>query len=76
MLFIKPKTALYNLQQPLTIPSNFNSIHHKIKLTILINTTLHQTTKKHIHKTITNYNITLNLTLHNIQKKIKKTKQP
>ncbi|QRG77472.1 fumarylacetoacetate hydrolase family protein [Citrobacter sp. R56] len=76
VLFIKPETALCDLRQPLAIPANMGSVHHEVELAVLIGATLRQATEDHVRKAIAGYGVALDLTLRDIQGKMKKAGQP
>ena len=76
VLFIKPETALCGLRQPLAIPSDFGSVHHEVELAVLIGATLRQATEEHVRKAIAGYGVALDLTLRDVQGKMKKAGQP
>ena len=76
VLFIKPETALCDLRQPLVIPSDMGSVHHEVELAVLIGATLRQATEEHVRKAIAGYGVALDLTLRDIQGKMKKAGQP
>lgn len=76
VLFIKPETALCDLRQPLAIPSDMGSVHHEVELAVLIGATLRQGTEEHVRKAIAGYGVALDLTLRDIQGKMKKAGQP
>lgn len=76
VLFIKPETALCDLRQPLAIPSDFGSVHHEVELAVLIGATLRQATEEHVRKAIAGYGVALDLTLRDVQGKMKKAGQP
>lgn len=76
VLFIKPETALSDLRQPLVIPSDMGSVHHEVELAVLIGATLRQATEEHVRKAIAGYGVALDLTLRDIQGKMKKAGQP
>ena len=76
VLFIKPETALCDLRQPLAIPSDMGSVHHEVELAVLIGATLRQATEEHVRKAIAGYGVALDLTLRDIQGKMKKAGQP
>ena len=75
VLFIKPETALCDLRQPLAIPSDFGSVHHEVELAVLIGATLRQATEEHVRKAIAGYGVALDLTLRDVQGKMKKAGQ-
>ena len=76
VLFIKPETALCDIRQPLALPQGLGSVHHEIELAVLIGGTLRQATEDHVRKAIAGYGLALDLTLRDVQGKMKKAGQP
>ncbi|EGT4370441.1 fumarylacetoacetate hydrolase family protein [Cronobacter malonaticus] len=76
VLFIKPETALCDLRQPLVLPQGLGSVHHEVELAVLIGATLRQASEEHVAKAIAGYGVALDLTLRDIQGKMKKAGQP
>lgn len=76
VLFIKPETALCDLRQPLVLPEGLGSVHHEVELAVLIGSTLRQATEEHVLKGIAGYGVALDLTLRDLQAKMKKAGQP
>lgn len=76
VLFIKPETALCDIRQPLALPQGLGSVHHEVELAILIGGTLRQATEDHVRKAIAGYGLALDLTLRDVQGKMKKAGQP
>lgn len=76
VLFIKPESALCDIRQPLALPQEFGSVHHEVELAILIGSTLRQATEEHVTKAIAGYGVALDLTLRDLQGKLKKAGQP
>lgn len=76
VLFIKPETALCDIRQPLVLPQGLGSVHHEVELAVLIGSTLRQATEEHVHKAIAGYGVALDLTLRDLQGKMKKAGQP
>lgn len=76
VLFIKPESALCDIRQPLVLPQEFGSVHHEVELAILIGSTLRQATEEHVIKAIAGYGVALDLTLRDLQSKLKKAGQP
>ncbi|EIL1354284.1 fumarylacetoacetate hydrolase family protein [Salmonella enterica subsp. enterica serovar Enteritidis] len=76
VLFIKPETALCDIRQPLAIPADMGTVHHEVELAVLIGATLRQATEDHVRKAIAGYGVALDLTLRDIQGKMKKAGQP
>ena len=76
VLFIKPESALCDIRQPLVLPQGLGSVHHEVELAILIGSTLRQATEEHVAKAIAGYGVALDLTLRDLQGKLKKVGQP
>lgn len=76
VLFIKPETALCDLRQPLILPQGLDSVHHEVELAVLIGGTLRQATEEHVLQAIAGYGVALDLTLRDLQGKMKKAGQP
>jgi len=76
VLFIKPETALCDIRQPLALPQGLGSVHHEVELAVLIGATLRQASEAHVQKAIAGYGIALDLTLRDVQGKMKKAGQP
>ncbi|WP_455424713.1 fumarylacetoacetate hydrolase family protein [Dryocola sp. LX212] len=76
VLFIKPESALCDIRQPLALPQGLGSVHHEVELAILIGATLKQATEEHVAKAIAGYGVALDLTLRDLQGKLKKAGQP
>lgn len=76
VLFIKPETALCDLRQPLALPQGLGSVHHEVELAVLIGSTLRQASEEHVQQAIAGYGVALDLTLRDIQSKMKKAGQP
>lgn len=76
VLFIKPETALCDLKQPLILPQEFGAVHHEVELAVLIGATLRQATEEHVRQAIAGYGVALDLTLRELQGKLKKAGRP
>lgn len=76
VLFIKPESALCDICQPLALPQGLGSVHHEVELAVLIGATLKQATEEHVARAIAGYGIALDLTLRDLQGKLKKAGQP
>ena len=76
VLFIKPETALCDLRQPLILPQGLGPVHHEVELAVLIGATLRQATEDHVLQAIAGYGVALDLTLRDVQSKMKKAGQP
>lgn len=65
-----------DIRQPLAIPADMGAVHHEVELAVLIGATLRQATEDHVRKAIAGYGVALDLTLRDIQGKMKKAGQP
>lgn len=76
VLFIKPETALCDIQQPLAIPAGLGDVHHEVELAVLIGQPLKQATEQQVARAIAGYGVALDLTLRDLQADFKKAGQP
>ncbi|SMG28011.1 fumarylacetoacetate hydrolase family protein [Cedecea sp. NFIX57] len=76
VVFIKPETALCDLRQPLALPTGFGPVHHELELAVLIGSSLKQASNEEVLQAIAGYGISLDLTLRELQAKMKKAGQP
>lgn len=76
MLFMKPASAACDLAQPLRIPNNRGSVHHETELAILIGAPLQNADATQARTAIAGIGIALDLTLRDVQDKLKKDGQP
>lgn len=76
ILFMKPASAACDLAQPLRIPHNRGSVHHETELAILIGAPLQNADAKQVRAAIDGIGIALDLTLRDVQDKLKKDGQP
>jgi 2-keto-4-pentenoate hydratase/2-oxohepta-3-ene-1,7-dioic acid hydratase in catechol pathway len=75
LLFIKPSTSLAPLESPLAIPQQHGAVHHEVELALLIGQKLDK--NSHSSKgTIAAMGIALDLTLRDVQSKLKQQGQP
>ncbi|MGS9159839.1 fumarylacetoacetate hydrolase family protein, partial [Salmonella enterica subsp. enterica serovar Infantis] len=52
------------------------AVHHEVELAVLIGATLRPATEDHVRKAIAGYGVALDLTLRDLQGKMKKAGQP
>lgn len=76
ILFMKPASAACDLAQPLRIPHNRGSVHHETELAILIGASLHNADADQARSAIVGIGLALDLTLRDVQDKLKKEGQP
>ncbi|MDX1653696.1 MAG: fumarylacetoacetate hydrolase family protein [Candidatus Competibacteraceae bacterium] len=71
VLFIKPATALVELEQPLTLPTGQGSCHHELELAVLIGRQLTRANPDAARGAVAGYALALDLTLRDLQSKLK-----
>lgn len=76
LLFIKPETALCDLRQPVAIPKEFGEVHHETELAVLIGAPLKQANEDRCARAIAGFGVALDLTLRDVQLKLKAAGQP
>ncbi|EMJ9774773.1 fumarylacetoacetate hydrolase family protein [Morganella morganii] len=76
LLFIKPETALCDLRQPVAIPKEFGEVHHETELAVLIGAPLKQASEDRCARAIAGFGVALDLTLRDVQMKLKAAGQP
>ena len=76
LLFIKPETALCDLRQPVAIPKEFGEVHHETELAVLIGAPLKQANEDSCARAIAGFGVALDLTLRDVQMKLKAAGQP
>ncbi|MTC51454.1 fumarylacetoacetate hydrolase family protein [Providencia alcalifaciens] len=76
VLFIKPETALCDVNQPIVIPKDLGSVHHEVEMAILIGMPLKNADEDRVARAIAGYAVALDLTLRDLQAKFKKAGQP
>lgn len=76
LLFIKPETALCDLRQPVAIPKEFGEVHHETELAVLIGAPLKQANEDRCAGAIAGFGVALDLTLRDVQMKLKAAGQP
>lgn len=76
VIFMKPETALCDINQPVAIPKNLGEVHHEIELAILIGESLKNADEDKVARAIAGYAVALDLTLRDLQAKLKKAGQP
>lgn len=75
LLFIKPSTAVTRLPQVL-IPPQQGSCHHELELTLLIGSPLRRASADHTLAAVAGVGLGLDLTLRDVQSRLKSAGQP
>jgi 2-keto-4-pentenoate hydratase/2-oxohepta-3-ene-1,7-dioic acid hydratase in catechol pathway len=76
LFFIKPSTAVVDINQPFAIPENFGAVHNETELAVLIKAPLSKVTPDQVQDAVWGYGLALDLTLRDQQKKLKELGRP
>ena len=76
VLFIKPATALVNLEQPVSIPMNFGDCHFETEMAVLIAEPLTSCNEQQAATAIAGVAVALDLTLRELQSALKEKSLP
>ncbi len=76
LLFMKPSTAVVDLNTPFAIPSNRGACHHETEIAILIGSTLTAVEAQDVPAAIAGIGVALDLTLRDVQAELKKQGYP
>ena len=76
VLFIKPSTALVNLEQPVSIPLQFGSCHFEAEMAVLIGESLTRCNEEQAVSAIAGVGVALDLTLRDLQSALKEKSLP
>ena len=71
IFFIKPFTALQPIEKKIVIPEYSDSCHHETELAILFDKQVSKASKEQAEEAIAGYGIGLDLTLRDVQQKLK-----
>lgn len=71
VLFMKPATALCSLDAPVVIPQGQGTVHHEVEMVVLIGAPLRDASEEDAKKAIVGYGIGLDLTLRDVQDRLK-----
>lgn len=76
ILFMKPATALRNLDQPIHWPPGQGACHHEVELAVLLGQELRQADVAIARAAVAGYGIALDLTLRDLQNTLKAQGHP
>jgi len=76
LLFIKPSTALANLNAPVQLAGDKGDVHYETELMVLIGAPLTQATPEEAFDAIAGVGVALDLTLRDLQSKLKEKGLP
>ena len=76
LFFIKPNTAVVDINQPFLIPDQLGAVHNETELAVLIKAPLTKVTPQQVMDAVWGYGLALDLTLRDQQKKLKELGRP
>ncbi len=76
LLFIKPATALRDLNAPVMLPVGRGEVHHEVEIVVLIGAPLTDATPQAAQAAIAGYAVGLDLTLRELQTRLKERGEP
>ena len=76
ILFMKPATALANLDEPIRLPAGRGECHHEVELAVLVGRELRNASAETARVAVAGYGIGLDLTLRDLQNDLKKKGHP
>lgn len=77
LLFMKPASALRSLHEPLVLPEGQGEVHHEVEMVVMIGERLcGETDLEIIRYAIKGYGVGLDLTLRDVQNRLKDSGQP
>ena len=76
ILFMKPATALVNLDTPIRLPAGRGECHHEVELAVLVGRELCNANAEMARVAVAGYGIGLDLTLRDLQNDLKKKGHP
>lgn len=76
LFFIKPNTAVVDINQPFLIPDQLGAVHNETELAVLIKAPLTKVTPEQVLDAVWGYGLALDLTLRDQQKKLKELGRP
>lgn len=77
LLFMKPASALCSLHEPVVLPQGQGEVHHEVEMVVMIGERLSgETDLETIRYAIKGYGIGLDLTLREVQSRLKEKGQP
>jgi len=76
LLFIKPATSAVHITRPLQAPLDQGEVHFETELAVLIGRPLTHASAREVEAAILGYGLALDLTLRDVQSKLKEKGQP
>lgn len=72
LLFIKPATSVVDLTKPLDPPFSRGDVHYEVELALLVGETLTHATQDEAERAIAGIGLAMDLTLRDVQTKLKR----
>ncbi|RVT46484.1 fumarylacetoacetate hydrolase family protein [Rheinheimera sediminis] len=76
LFFIKPNTAVVDINQPFPIPEQLGAVHNETELAVLIKAPVSKVAPDQVLGAVWGYGLALDLTLRDQQKKLKELGRP
>lgn len=76
LFFIKPNTAVVDINQPFPIPQQLGAVHNETELAVLIKAPVSKVAPDQVLGAVWGYGLALDLTLRDQQKKLKELGRP
>lgn len=76
LFFIKPNTSLTPLSKGISLPRNKGECHNELELTVILQSKLTNATSSQVEKAIWGYGLGLDLTLRDVQSRLKQQGRP
>lgn len=76
MLFMKPSTAVVAMSEPFAVPMDYGTVHFETEMAVLIGQPLKNANKHEIEDAIVGIGLGLDLTLRDLQSKLKERGHP
>jgi 2-keto-4-pentenoate hydratase/2-oxohepta-3-ene-1,7-dioic acid hydratase in catechol pathway len=76
LLFIKPATAAVDIEKPFSLPTDKGECHHEAEIAILVGDTISKVTPEDAMQNVVGAGIALDLTLRDLQSKLKEKGHP
>ncbi|MBL4608594.1 MAG: fumarylacetoacetate hydrolase family protein, partial [Pseudomonadales bacterium] len=76
LLFIKPSTSLVSMDEPIELPVSGEPCHFETEISVLIGDVISKQTPENIQDKIAGYGLGLDLTLRELQNKLKSKGHP
>ncbi len=76
VIFLKPNSALHNIEEAIPIPVDAGAVHHEVELAVCIADKIAHISENDVYNHIAGYGLALDLTLRDMQKSAKEKGRP